>query len=386
MSGRSAVAALSLSNPATGNELVIPAATVPDEALSELPRGIMGMTDRFARFALMASDSAIRHAELEILRENPERCGVASGSCMNGITEEENGFVRLLVQKKDKVHPFTLIRTMPNGPAAFIAMVHGLSGPAYHFSTTCSSSSVAIGEASRLIRHGYADVMIAGGTETLLTYSAVNCWTSAALLAPLAVDDASTSCRPFDANRCGTVLAEGATFVVLEEWEHVRGRNGRALAELIGYACNSDASHVTHPSVEGQALPMRMALLDASMSPSEVGYLNAHGTGTKANDSSESAAIHMVFGSRALSLPISSSKAAVGHMVGASGAFGMAMCIGALLRQQVPPTANWTARDPDCDLDYVPDTWRSSSGINAAMCNAFGFGGTSASLIVCLPK
>ena len=252
MAGHSAVATLTLANATSGARLTIPAASVPPEALLELPKAELALTDRFARFALMASANAVADAGLDWTAQDPSRCGVASGSCMNGITETEVGFEALFVRGRSRVHPFTLVRTMPNAPAACVAMRFELAGPTLHYSTTCSSSSVAIGEAARTIRHGYADVMIAGGTESLLTYSAVNCWNSAQLLARLH-DDPAQSCRPFDSTRDGTVLGEGAVFVVLEDWDRALARGAPIRAELAGYACSADSGHLTQPSVAGQA-------------------------------------------------------------------------------------------------------------------------------------
>jgi len=209
MRGTSAIRPLRVTNAASGSSLTIPAASVPDSALKPLPKGLSFVADKFARLAVMASADAIAHALIDMSAEDRDRMGASTGSCMNGILETEVGFEQIFIRQRPKVHPFTLIRTMPNGPAAYIAHVFGLSGPALHYSTTCSSSSVAIGEAARSIRHGYADLMIAGGTETLLTYSAVNCWHSAGLLADLDEDPAQ-SCRPFDARRNGAVLGEAS--------------------------------------------------------------------------------------------------------------------------------------------------------------------------------
>jgi 3-oxoacyl-[acyl-carrier-protein] synthase II len=204
------------------------------------------------------------------------------------------------------------------------------------------------------------------------------------LLAPLHNDPAQ-SCRPFDATRDGTVLGEGAAYVVLEEWDRALERGAKIYAELAGYACTADSAHVTQPSVDGQSRPMRGALADAGLAPDVVGYINAHGTGTKLNDAVETKAIKAVFGEHARRLVVSSSKSMVGHMVGASGAFGLLMCVMALRTRQVPPTANLTTPDKDCDLDNVPNSGRSVSGLVAAMVNAFGFGGTAASIVVTAP-
>jgi 3-oxoacyl-[acyl-carrier-protein] synthase II len=381
LAGHSAVAPLTLTNAATGTTLTVPAARVPQASVRSPSKLELSLSDAFGQLAMQAAADAIAASGLQFAAEDRSRIGVSSGTCMGGITETEKGFNAIYVRRRPKVHPFTVVRTMYNSPSALIATASALSGPVLAYSTTCSSSSVAIGEAGRQIRHGYADVMIAGGTETLLTYSAVNCWYAAQLLAPLA-DDPSQSCRPFDATRNGTVLGEGAAFVVLEEWDRAVARGATIHAELAGYACSADSGHLTQPSVEGQARSMALALADAGIAPAAVGYINAHGTATRLNDAVETAAIKQVFAEQAAKLAVSSTKSMVGHMVGAAGAMGLVMCVQALRTGNVPPTANLATPDPECDLDYVPDAGRELRGLAATMCNAFGFGGTAASLVV----
>ena len=381
MAGHSAISALTLRNAATGTTLTVPAASVSDVALETLPKTEIALSDKFGRLALIAAADAVAHAGLSFSSEDRSRIGVSSGTCMGGITEMEVGFDTIYLRRRPKVHPFTVLRTMYNSPSALVALAYNLEGPTLAYSTTCSSSSVAIGEATRQIRHGYADVMIAGGTETLLTYSAVNCWYAAQLLAPLH-DDPSQSCRPFDATRNGTVLGEGAAYFVLEEWDRAKARGASIIAELSGYACTADSLHITQPSIDGQARSMQAALSDAGLPPQAIGYINAHGTATRLNDTVESQAIRQVFGVHADSLAVSSSKSMLGHMVGAAGAIGLMMCVQSIRTKQVPPTANLNHSDPDCDLDYVPNVGREFHGAQGAMCNAFGFGGTAASLVV----
>ena len=340
------------------------------------------MTDRFTQMALQAATSAVSDACLNMASIDRSRFGVSNGTCMGGISETEVGFDTIYLRRRPKVHPFTVVRTMYNAPSAFIAAKFELTGPVLAYSTTCSSSAVAIGEAARMIRHGYADAMIAGGSESLLTYSAINCWHSAQLLAPTA-DRPSESCRPFSADRNGTVLGEGAAFVVLESWDHAVARGAPIHGELAGYGCSADSGHMTQPSVAGQARPMTCALDDGGVRADEVGYLQAHGTGTKANDSTETAAIKMAFGEHAWTLAVSSSKAQLGHLVGAAGAMGFVIALQALRTQSVPPTANLHQIDAACDLDYVPLAGRQRPGMSHAMCNAFGFGGTAVSLVLC---
>ncbi len=381
VAGDSAIASARFQNAATGAELIVPVAAIPSGALTPPPKGIAGFTDRFTQMALQAVKVAVADSRLDFEKADLSRIGVSNGTCMGGITETEAGFDTIYVRGRPKVHPFTVIRTMYNAPSAFVASAFELTGPVLAYSTTCSSSSVAIGEAARCIRHGYADTMIAGGSESLLTYSAINCWHSAQLLAPIAVEP-RRSCRPFSADRDGTVLGEGAAFVVLEAWDHAIDRGAPIVGELLGYGCTADSGHITQPSEEGQARPMIAAIADADIDPRQIGYLQAHGTGTKANDATETAAVKMAFGDHAYSIAMSSNKAQLGHMVGAAGAMGFVLALQALRTQTVPPTANLVSQDAKCDLDYVPMVGRAKLGMRFAMCNAFGFGGTAVSLIL----
>lgn len=382
MAGHSAVDVGRFKNAATETELAVPVARLPEGVLAAPARGIAGMTDRFTQMALQAAASAVSDANLDLASVDRSRVGVSNGTCMGGISETEVGFDTIYLRRRPKVHPFTVVRTMYNAPSSFVAAVFELTGPVLAYSTTCSSSAVAIGEATRMIRHGYADTMIAGGSESLLTYSAINCWHSAQLLAPIA-GQPHQSCRPFSSDRNGTVLGEGAAFVVLESWEHAVARGAPIRGEIVGYGCTADSGHMTQPSVSGQARPMISALNDGGVRVDEIGYLQAHGTGTKANDSTETAAIKLAFGDHARALAISSSKAQLGHLVGAAGAMGFVIALHALRTQSVPPTANLHQFDEACDLDYVPLEGRQKSGMSHAMCNSFGFGGTAVSLVLC---
>lgn len=381
MAGHSAVEVGRFKNAATETELVVPVARLPDGALDAPTKSIAGLTDRFTQMALQAATSAVSDARLNLPFMDRSRVGVSNGTCMGGISETEVGFDTIYLRRRPKVHPFTVVRTMYNAPSAFVAAAFELTGPVLAYSTTCSSSAVAIGEAARMIRHGYVDTMIAGGSESLLTYSAINCWHSAQLLAPIA-SLPSESCRPFSADRNGAVLGEGAAFVVLESWDHALARGARIQGELVGYGCTADSGHMTQPSVAGQARPMMSALDDGSVRADEIGYLQAHGTGTKANDATETAAIKIAFGTHAPTLAVSSSKAQLGHLVGAAGAMGFVIALQALRTQSVPPTANLHQTDEACDLDYVPLAGRQSPGMSHAMCNSFGFGGTAVSLVL----
>jgi 3-oxoacyl-[acyl-carrier-protein] synthase II len=233
----------------------------------------------------------------------------------------------------------------------------------------------------RQIRHGYADIVLAGGTEALFTYVAMKAWQALQVLAPERVENPAATCRPFSRDRNGTVLGEGAAFVVLEEHEHAKKRGVRVYGELAGYGVCNDASHITQPSVDGQSRAMRLALEDAQIRPEGIDYINAHGTGTPLNDLTETQAIKATFGAHARSLAVSSTKSMHGHLVGAAGALELVISTLALQRQVVPPTANLDVPDPECDLDYVPHSGRNAV-IRAAMSSSFAVGGTAAVLIV----
>ena len=270
---------------------------------------------------------------------------------------------------------------MYNGPAAYIGIAHGLAGPTLTYTTTCSSSAVSIGEAMRQIRHGYADVMLAGGAEAPFAYVSIKAWQALQVLAPERAGDPAATCRPFSRDRNGTVLGDGAAIVVLEDWERAQRRGARIYAELAGYGVSNDASHMTQPSVASQTHTMRLALADAGMAPEAVDYVNAHGTATPLNDVTETQAIKEVFGTHAHSLAVSSTKSMHGHLVGAAGALELVVCTLALRRQSMPPTAHLDVPDPECDLDYVPHVGRQAR-IRAAMTNSFAVGGTAAVLVV----
>ena len=357
------------------------AAAVPGEPWLALPRGQRILTDRVTQYALLAAAAAISDATLHLEKEDLDRVGVAVGTCMGGILTTEAAYADLFRKRMTRVSPFTLVKTMYNAPAAHIGIQYGLRGPSLTYTTTCSSSAVSVGEAMRQIRHDYADVMIAGGSDALLTYGSVKAWQALQILAPARPDNPQATCRPFSRDRNGTVIGEGAAFVVLEEYSRALARGARIYAELAGYAVTNDSSHMTQPSVEGQAHAMRLALADARIEPEMIGYINAHGTATQLNDVVETNAIKEVFSNHAHRLAISSTKSMHGHLVGTAGALELVIITLALARQMVPPTANLDEPDPACDLDYVPHTGRGAR-VAAAMSNSFAFGGTAGVLVV----
>ena len=270
---------------------------------------------------------------------------------------------------------------MHNAAASHLSIEHGLKGPCLTFSSACSSSAVAIGEAFRLIKHGYADLMLAGGTESLLTFGLFMSWESIGTLA-LEADDPSTSCRPFSKDRTGFVLGEGAAVVVLESLDRAMERGAAIYGEVLGYGSTADATHITKPSVEGQAMAIQAALEEAALSPGDIDYINAHGTATVQNDFAETEAIKKVFGEAAYKIPISSTKSMHGHLLGAAGAVELVAATLALKHQTIPPTANLVAPDPACDLDYVPIKARTGLSLTTVMSNSFAFGGTNAVLVL----
>jgi 3-oxoacyl-[acyl-carrier-protein] synthase II len=270
---------------------------------------------------------------------------------------------------------------MNNAPASWIGLEYGFTGPNLTYSTACSSSAVAIGEAARRIASGEAALMIAGGAEACLNLGTLKAWEALRTLAVEDATDPSASCKPFSKDRTGLVLGEGAAMLVLEERDRALARGAPIHAEIAGYGLVTDATHITRPSVEGQAAAIRAALADARMGPRDIGYVNAHGTGTQANDGVETAAIKSVFGETAYDVPVSSTKSMHGHLLGAAGAVELVAAIMAMQRGLIPPTRNLAVADPECDLDYVSSGARRAPGLAAVLSSSFAFGGTNAVLI-----
>ena len=345
------------------------------------PRPKLALLDRFSQFALAAAGQAMADARIDASDPRKMRAGVYIGTGLGGAQTTEAGYVELFTNGKDRLPPYTVVRAMNNAATAHISIDFGLRGPSVTYSTACSSSAIAIGEAARAIRHGYVDLAIAGGAESLLTLGTIRAWEALRTLASEDPGDPAASCRPFSRDRTGLVLGEGAGLVVLESEEHARARGARAYAELSGYGVSSDASHLTKPSQEGQAAAMRMALADAGLAPESIGYINAHGTATLAGDQIETAAVKEVFGAHAHRVAVSSTKSMHGHLMGATGAVEFIAAVLALHRSALPPTANLRVPDPDCDLDYVPNIGRTGVELGAVMSNSFAFGGSNAVLV-----
>ncbi|HEX5129751.1 MAG TPA: beta-ketoacyl-[acyl-carrier-protein] synthase family protein [Usitatibacter sp.] len=349
------------------------------EGAGHFPAPRLRMLDRVSQFALVAAAQALAQSAGAVEALDPRRVGVFMGTGMGGSQTTDESYRSLYADGNDRLKPFSVLMAMNNAAAAWIALDHGFEGPNLTYSTACSSSAVAIGEAARRVANGEADVMLAGGAEAPLTLGTLKAWEA---MKTLAAEDADpgASCRPFSKDRGGLVLGEGAAVVVLEAWERALARGATILAEAAGYGLFTDAAHITRPSVEGQAEAMRRALADARLSPDEVGYVNAHGTGTLANDGVETAAIKVVFGEGARRLAVSSTKSMHGHLLGAAGALEYVASVMALSRRMLPPTRNLRVPDPECDLDYVAEGARPAGEAPAAISNSFAFGGTNAVL------
>ena len=337
--------------------------------------------DRFSQFAVVAAKQALEDAGRgEFSEEEQNRLGVCVGTAYGGIETLDSSYFSLYRKNASRLSPLVLPRLMYNAAACQVSMRFRARGPTLAPSTACSSGAHAIGEAMRFIQHGQADWMLAGGSDAPITYGVIRAWEAMRVLAP-ENGDAARACRPFSADRRGIVIGEGAAILLLEEYEAARKRGARIYAELAGYGANSDASHITQPSVEGPARAMQLALDDAGLNPDEVDYINAHGTATRVNDVVETRAIKQVFGARAGKISVSSTKSMHGHVMGASGAIELVATVEALRRGVLPPTANYSKPDPDCDLDYVPNQAREQK-VRAALSNSFAFGGLNAVLVV----
>jgi nodulation protein E len=330
------------------------------------------LLDRFAQFALIAAREALRDSGLSLTDGLRENTAVICGSCIGGQSTQDVGFVDLYTLHKGRVHPLTIPRTMANAGASQISMEFGTTGPAFTISTACSSANHAIGQAFRMIRCGEAAVAVAGGSEAPLSFGLLKAWEAMRVIAP-------DTCRPFSADRRGTILGEGGAMLVLEPLEAAKARGAKTYAEIAGFGMSSDAHHITQPSVEGPARAMRAALRDAQMHPEQIGYINAHGTGTPSNDSTETRAIREVFGAHAQKLAVSSTKSMHGHTLGAASALEAVATVLALREGILPPTANYTTPDPQCDLDVIPNEARRAR-VECALSNSFAFGGLNAVL------
>ncbi len=344
-----------------------------DEATNEV-------LDRFAQFAVVAADEAWRQSGVSLDEHERGRAGAIVASAMGGVATQDDAYQRLYARGSSRFHPFTIPRIMNNAAAGHVSMRFGLRGPTLSTATACAAAAHAIGEAAEMIRAGRADVMVAGGADAPIAPGVVRAWEALRVLAPIA-DDPSCTCRPFSKDRLGMVLGEGAGVVVLESWERASARGADILAELAGYGATADAAHLTQPGLEAPARAIEIALEQAGLAPDAIDYVNAHGTATRLNDSAETAILARAFGAHARRLAISSTKAMHGHAMGASAGLEFAATVLALRHGVAPPTINYTEPDPECDLDYVPNTARQIP-IRAAISNSFAFGGLNAVLAV----
>jgi nodulation protein E len=336
--------------------------------------------ERFAQFATIAAREAIAQSGLKFGSGSlGEETAIVTGTSLGGQFSEEEGYKRLYKEGNSRVAPLTIPRGMSNAGASRISMEFGIRGPVYTVSTACSSSNHALGQAFWLVRSGRAKAAIAGGSEAVFAEGLMRAWEAMRVVAPEA-------CRPFSADRKGMSLGEGGAMLVLENWEHAKQRGADILGEICGFGMSSDAHHITQPSADGPASAMKWALRDADCCPQQVGYINAHGTGTQANDAVEIEAIRTVFGDHATNLLISSTKSMHGHTLGAAGALEAVATVLSLRHGLIPPTANFTTPDPVFrDLDFVPNEARGAT-VEFALSNTFAFGGLNATLVLRKPQ
>ena len=342
-----------------------------DEA-DHFSRQDLTLYDRFTQFALLSAAQAMGQAGLELSGDLADRAGVILGTSGGGLNTQDDNYRAVYAEGKNRVHPFIVPRLMANAAASHVSIRHNLRGPVLTISTACASSNHAMGQALGMIRGGMADVMLTGGTEAMLCFGGIKAWEGLRVMS-------RDGCRPFSADRNGMVQGEGGAVFVFEEREHALARGADILCEVAGFAMSSDAADIVTPSAEGAARAMRGALADGGIALADVGYINAHGTGTAVNDRTETQAIRDVFGAHADALQMSSTKAMHGHLIGGTGAVELLSCIMALRDGVIAPTIGLSAPDPACDLDYVANTARQAR-VDVAMSNAFAFGGLNAVL------
>ena len=337
--------------------------------------------DLFIQYAVAAAQIAVNDAGLDMGREDSERVGVVVGTGLGGLPTLEKYHSILLERGPGRISPFFIPMLIANEAPGHIAIQHGIKGPNLCIVTACATGAHSIGDACRIIQYGDADVMVAGGSEANLTPLTVGGFNAMKALSTRN-DDPQRASRPFERDRDGFVVAEGSGIVILEELEHAKKRGAKIYAEMAGYGYNGDAYHITAPCPDGDGFIrcIRMALKDAQLSPDDVDYINAHGTSTKLNDYVETLSIKVVFQEKAYRIPVSSTKSMTGHLLGAAGAIEAIFSVLSIRDQVCPPTINYENPDPECDLDYVPNTARNHT-INVVISNAFGFGGTNSALV-----
>ena len=342
------------------------------EADGRYNRQQMSLYDRFTQFTLAAAAEAIAQSCITFSGELAAKSGVVLGTAGGGVSTWDDNYRSVYEDGKNRVHPFVVPKLMNNAAASHVSMEYNLKGPSFTVSTACASSNHAMAQAFQMVRTGMAPAMVTGGSESMLCFGGVKAWEGLRVMS-------KDACRPFSANRNGMVQGEGAGIFVFEEYEHARARGAEILCEVAGFAMSSDATDIVMPSKNGAARAIAGALSDARLNPEEVGYINAHGTGTAANDKTECAAVADVFGPHADKLMISSTKSMHGHLIGGTGAVELLACIMALRDGVIAPTIGYEEADPDCALDVVPNEARDAK-VNVALSNAFAFGGMNAVL------
>lgn len=333
-------------------------------------RSQIALYDRTTQMALVAAREAMEASGLELDEEASLRAATVMGTALLGMGTIDDNYRDVFQEKKNRVHPFIVPRLMNSAPVSFVSMEHGLRGPAFSVSTACSSANHAMGQAFHMVRSGAAEVAVTGGVEAPLTFGTMKAWEGLRVMT-------KTACRPFSKGRDGMVLGEGAAVFVFEPLERAQARGAEILGEICGFGMSADAGDIVQPSVDGASRAIRGALADAGMAPEEVGYVNAHGTGTAANDKTECEAVRQVFGAQAEDLVISSTKSMHGHALGGAGALEMAATLQALRTGVLPPTINFVEEDPDCALNVAPNAAVERS-VSAAISNSFAFGGLNA--------
>lgn len=346
------------------------------EAEGRYNRQQMSLYDRFTQFTLAAASEAITQSGIIFSGELAAKSGVVLGTAGGGVSTWDDNYRSVYEDGKNRVHPFVVPKLMNNAAASHVSMEYNLKGPSFTVSTACASSNHAMAQAFQMVRSGMAPAMISGGSESMLCFGGVKAWEGLRVMS-------KDACRPFSANRNGMVQGEGAGVFVFEDYDHAKARGAEILCEIVGFAMSSDASDIVMPSKNGAARAMAGALNDAKLNPDDVGYINAHGTGTAANDKTECAAVADVFGPHADRLMISSTKSMHGHLIGGTGAVELLACIMAVRDGVIAPTIGYEEPDPECALDVVPNHAREAK-VTVALSNAFAFGGMNA--VIALKK
>ncbi|MDB4196705.1 beta-ketoacyl-[acyl-carrier-protein] synthase family protein [Ascidiaceihabitans sp.] len=342
------------------------------EAEGRYNRQQMSLYDRFTQFTLAAAAEAIAQSGISFSGELASKSGVVLGTAGGGVSTWDDNYRSVYEDGKNRVHPFVVPKLMNNAAASHVSMEYNLKGPSFTVSTACASSNHAMAQAFQMVRTGMAPAMVTGGSESMLCFGGVKAWEGLRVMS-------KDACRPFSANRNGMVQGEGAGLFVFEEYEHARARGADILCEVAGFAMSSDATDIVMPSKNGAARAIAGALNDARLNPENIGYINAHGTGTAANDKTECAAVADVFGPHADKLMISSTKSMHGHLIGGTGAVELLACIMALRDGVIAPTIGYEEADPECALDVVPNEARNAR-VDVVLSNAFAFGGMNAVL------